>query len=268
MSVTSCWADPITAPGPDARRGLLVRERPGEAPRLLDRVRTAIQVRHYSRRTEETCVGWIRRYVLFHGKRHPAEMGAVLERLEGAPRLVATLLYGSGLRLLEGLTLRVKDLDLARGEITVREGKGGRDLPHVPALVRDPPAGGRLRHPDGAGVARAQGCQHDHDLHARAQPGRTWGREPGGSVMGGRGVVPPRSLSENVGAVGGSQMRSRTAISERRRVRSHVDRQVRPTASAGLANSRWADLRRAQIPALRVRVAAPPRSRGEHTRLQ
>jgi integron integrase len=208
MSVTSCWVDPITAPGPHDLRGLLVRERPAEAPRLLDRVRAALQVRRYSRRSEEAYVGWIRRFVLFHGKRHPADMGereitaflshlavtrrvsastqnqalsallflyqhvlgrelewldgvvrakapgrlpvvltrdevrAVLDRLEGAPRLVATLLYGSGLRLLEGLTLRVKDLDLARGEITVREGKGGRDrrtmLPRgvVPTLER------------------------------------------------------------------------------------------------------------------------------------
>lgn len=45
-------------------------------PRLLDRVRAALRIRHYSRRTEDTYVGWIRRYILFHGKRHPAEMGA------------------------------------------------------------------------------------------------------------------------------------------------------------------------------------------------
>jgi Phage integrase, N-terminal SAM-like domain len=45
-------------------------------PRLLDRVRDAIRARHYSRRTEKTYVAWIRRYIFFHGKRHPAEMGA------------------------------------------------------------------------------------------------------------------------------------------------------------------------------------------------
>jgi len=45
-------------------------------PRLLDRVRAAIRARHYSRRTEEAYVAWIRRYIFFHGKRHPAEMGA------------------------------------------------------------------------------------------------------------------------------------------------------------------------------------------------
>src|SRR3989449_9805730 len=44
-------------------------------PRLLDRVRDAIRARHYSRRTEEAYVGWIRRFIFFHGKRHPAEMG-------------------------------------------------------------------------------------------------------------------------------------------------------------------------------------------------
>ena len=48
----------------------------GPPPRLLDRVRQALQTRHYSRRTEKTYVAWIRRYILFHRKRHPAEMGA------------------------------------------------------------------------------------------------------------------------------------------------------------------------------------------------
>ena len=166
---------------------------PGPPPKLMDRVRQAIRLRHYSRRTEEAYLGWIRRFILFHGKRHPMEMGevevtafltslavrrrvsastqnqalsailflykhvlerelpwldevvrakaaprlpvvlsrdearAVLARLEGAPRLVCTLLYGAGLRLLECLQLRVKDLDFDRGEIVVRGGKGGRD---------------------------------------------------------------------------------------------------------------------------------------------
>jgi integrase len=49
---------------------------PAPKPRLLDRVRAAIRARHYSRRTEEAYVAWIRRYIMFHGKRHPAEMGA------------------------------------------------------------------------------------------------------------------------------------------------------------------------------------------------
>ena len=46
------------------------------APKLLDRVRQAIRTRHYSRRTEKAYVHWIKRYIFFHGKRHPAEMGA------------------------------------------------------------------------------------------------------------------------------------------------------------------------------------------------
>ncbi|OGK78231.1 MAG: hypothetical protein A2X51_09030 [Candidatus Rokubacteria bacterium GWC2_70_24] len=155
----------------------MVREsRPPDAPkpRLLDRVREAIRVRHYSRRTEKAYVAWIRRYIFFHGKRHPAEMGApeltrfltslavdgkvaastqnqalsallflyrevleqqvpwlddlvyatrphhlpvvlareevraVLGEIHGVPRLMAFLLYGAGLRLLECARLRVK----------------------------------------------------------------------------------------------------------------------------------------------------------------
>ena len=165
----------------------------GQPPKLLDRVRRAIQIRHYSVRTEHAYVHWVRRFVLFHGKRHPAGLGApevseflshlathgrvaastqnqarnallflyrevllqplpeleevvrakpphrlpvvltpgevtaLLAALSGPPRLVAGLLYGSGLRLLEGLRVRVKDLDFERGEILVRDGKGRRD---------------------------------------------------------------------------------------------------------------------------------------------
>ena len=164
-----------------------------ESPKLLDQVRGAIRARHYSRRTEEAYVDWIRRYIVFHGKRHPRELGAeqvtafltalatrwrvsastqnqalsailflyravlqievgaiakaprarephhvpvvlgvgdvrrVLQELTGAQRLVASLLYGAGLRLLECLELRVKDIDFERREITVRRGKGGKD---------------------------------------------------------------------------------------------------------------------------------------------
>jgi len=163
-----------------------------QPPRLLDRVRQAARLRHMSRRTEEAYVGWIRRFILYHDKRHPDAIGArevvaflshlavdlevagstqnqalsalvflyriVLERpLEGldavrarapraipivlsrdevravlarlAPRdrLIATLLYGGGLRLLEGLQLRVKDVDFERRQLLVRQGKGGRD---------------------------------------------------------------------------------------------------------------------------------------------
>lgn len=161
-------------------------------PRLLTQVRHAIRLHHYSRRTEEAYVGWVRRYVRFSGMRHPAELGgedirrfltaladqgrvsastqtqalsgllflyrqvlgreldpvaivrparpvrvpvvlsrdevrALLDALTGTPRLVALLLYGSGLRLLEALGLRVKDLDFITGELVVRRGKGTKD---------------------------------------------------------------------------------------------------------------------------------------------
>ena len=171
-------------------------------PRLLDRVRGALRARHGSLRTEKAYIGWIRRYVLFHDKRHPVEMGAaeitrvlsalaiernvaastqnqalsallflyrevlaqdlpwldeivrakrparipvvlsrrevhvVLEALDGPVRLSALLLYGAGLRLLEALRLRVKDIDFARNQIAVRGGKGDRDrVTMLPAAV-------------------------------------------------------------------------------------------------------------------------------------
>jgi integron integrase len=196
-----------------------------DAPRLLDRVSAAIRVRHYSRRTEKAYRSWIRRFVVFHGKRHPAEMGAeevtaflsdlavrrrvaastqnqalsalvflyrevldrdlpwlddlvrakrplrvptvlsrdevsaLLGRLHGAPWLVASLLYGSGLRLLEALRLRVKDLDLKRGEIVVRSGKGDKDRRTLlPAS---------LRRPLSAQLERVE-RQHESDLAAGA----------------------------------------------------------------------------------------------------
>jgi len=163
-------------------------------PRLLDRVRDRLRLKHYSLRTETSYIGWIKRYIHFHGKRHPAEMGrveaeafltslavdrnvaaatqnqalsallflyrevlgvelpwlddvtrakkparlptvmtraettALLGAIENTElQLVTRLLYGSGLRLLEGLRLRVKDVDLSRNELIVRDGKGGKD---------------------------------------------------------------------------------------------------------------------------------------------
>ena len=163
------------------------------APRLLDRLREAIRVRHYSIRTEAAYVDWARRFILFHDKRHPLEMGpahvtaflthlavqrqvapatqnqaksallflyrellgvqmpwldeivaakdrrrlptvltpgearALLNEMSGTMGLVAALLYGSGMRLLEALRLRVKDVGFERRELLVREGKGGKD---------------------------------------------------------------------------------------------------------------------------------------------
>jgi integron integrase len=174
-------------------------------PRLLDQVRDAIRTRHYSYRTEEAYVAWIKRYIVFHGKRHPREMGApevsrfltslaverkvtastqnqalaamlflykevlgrdpgwfedvvrakrprrlpvVLSRSEvsallgvmrGVSWIMATLLYGSGLRLSECLRLRVKDIEFERNEIIVREGKGDKDrITMLPAAVKEP----------------------------------------------------------------------------------------------------------------------------------
>ena len=170
-----------------------VQEVTQQSPKLLDRLRAEIRLRHYSIRTEETYVDWARRFILFHGKRHPAQMGAeevrdflshlaternvsastqnqaksallflykevlgielpwldevisakkakrlpvVLTRTEvrrllggtsGTMGLVIALLYGTGMRLLEGLRLRVKDVEFARREIIVREGKGNKD---------------------------------------------------------------------------------------------------------------------------------------------
>lgn len=174
-------------------------------PRLLGQVRATCRLRQLSRRTEQAYLDWIRRFVKFHGLRHPDELGdaevlafltelatrgrvshstqmqalsgllflyrdvlrrplgdlrgmvrargprrlpvvltlgevaRILEHLEGDPWLVAMVLYGAGLRLLEALTLRVKDVDFARGEIRVRRGKGARDRVTVlPARIAGP----------------------------------------------------------------------------------------------------------------------------------
>jgi integron integrase len=162
-------------------------------PKLLDQVREVLRMKHYSLRTEQAYVNWIKRYILFHEKRHPAEMGEaeirsfisdlaskrsvaastqtvalsallflyrdvlkkeqpfiagierakkperlpvvftkeevieILSRLDGVPYLIAGLLYGSGLRLMDALRLRAKDIDFERNEIVVREGKGAKD---------------------------------------------------------------------------------------------------------------------------------------------
>jgi len=160
---------------------------------LLDRVRDKIRLKHYSIRTESAYVDWVRRFVVFHNRRHPRELGpehveaflshlavqcnvaastqnqaksallflykevlgsalpwlekvesakrpqrlpvvltrtevdAVLSRMHGTNGLIARLLYGSGLRIMEAVRLRVKDLDLEGCEILVRDGKGAKD---------------------------------------------------------------------------------------------------------------------------------------------
>jgi integron integrase len=162
-------------------------------PRLFDEVRRQLRLKHYSLRTEQAYIGWIRRFIVANGRRHPREMGgaeveAFLSRLavegnvaagtqnqalsallflyravlgielawmesvvrakrprrvpnvlsreevqrllaamDGRAWLVASLLYGTGMRLMECLRLRIKDVDFARNEITVRDGKGGKD---------------------------------------------------------------------------------------------------------------------------------------------
>ncbi|WP_189446511.1 integron integrase [Cognatilysobacter xinjiangensis] len=162
-------------------------------PRLLDQVRERVRLRHYSVRTERAYVGWVRRFVIANGRRHPRELGGAeverfltdlaarddvaagtqnqalaallflyrdvlglklpwmqdvvrakrprrlpvvlsrgeVERLlgamEGPSRLMAALLYGTGMRLMECVRLRIKDVDFERGEILVREGKGDKD---------------------------------------------------------------------------------------------------------------------------------------------
>jgi integron integrase len=172
--------------------------------RLIPRCVRALRARHYSRRTEEAYIGWIKRFIFYHGKRHPAAMGGeevnafltslavegnvaaatqsqalsallflyrdvlndplpwladlvrahrplrvpvvltpeevrlLLDHMEGVPRLAALLMYGGGLRLLECLRLRVKDVNFARYEIFVRDTKGKRDRVTVLARSADP----------------------------------------------------------------------------------------------------------------------------------
>ena len=193
-------------PAPPARHAPTVVPCPaGPRQKLLDRVRDAIRTRHYSRRTEQAYVDWIRRYIAFHRMTHPAQLGAsdvsqfltwlavdrrasastqnqalsallflythvlaieipamppverartperlpvvlsreevdaILAHLEGVAHLFVMLLYGSGLRLEECLTLRVKDVDFDRHQIIVRQGKGQKDrMTMLPASAREP----------------------------------------------------------------------------------------------------------------------------------
>jgi len=163
-----------------------------DKPKLLDLVRDVIRRKHYSIRTEQAYVDWIKRFIVYHNKRHPTEMAEeevaqflthlardlnvaastqnqalsallfvykevlkqeigwlekverarkpaklpvvltrsevkeIFARLHGTPKLMAGLLYGSGLRLMECVRLRVKDIDFALAQITVRDGKGAK----------------------------------------------------------------------------------------------------------------------------------------------
>ncbi len=164
-----------------------------EPPKLLDQVRGKIRLKHYSIRTEQAYVDWIKRYILHFDKQHPKDLGAgeveqfltylavvgkvsastqnqaksallflykeilgvdlpwlddvervktpkrlpvvltqqevqkILTQLDGVHHLVVSLLYGTGMRILEALRLRVKDVDFARKEILIRDGKGFKD---------------------------------------------------------------------------------------------------------------------------------------------
>jgi len=174
-------------------------------PRLLDAVRDCLRLKHYSLRTERAYVDWIKRYIWFHDKRHPLDLGAqqveafltdlavarkvaastqnqalaallflykevlgielpwlddivrakkpqrlpvvltvaevqrLLARLEGSHGLMARMLYGTGMRLMECVRLRVKDVNFERNEIIVRDGKGGKDrVTMLPASLAEP----------------------------------------------------------------------------------------------------------------------------------
>ena len=194
---------------------------PVSKPKLLDQVRDAIRLRHYSIRTEQVYINWIKRFILFHNKRHPTEMAEaevrkflsylarignvaastqnqalsallflykevlrqeigwlgdverakrppklpvvlsrteirkIFLRLTGTEKLMAGLLYGGGLRLMECMRLRVKDIDFDYAQITVRDGKGGKDrVTMLPVNLAAP----LQKH-----VARMK-MQHDQDL--------------------------------------------------------------------------------------------------------
>lgn len=175
------------------------------APRLLDRYRREMRARHYSRRTEQTYTRWVKRFIYFHGMRHPEKMAepeintflthlavekkvsastqnqalsallflyryvigvgvgdlgnvirarkpkhlpvvlsreevkAVLSHLHGDKWLMVSLIYGTGIRLMECLNLRVQDIDFSRCEILIRSGKGHKDrITMLPASLKTP----------------------------------------------------------------------------------------------------------------------------------
>jgi len=212
-------------------------------PRLLDQVHVAIRARHYSRRTEKSYVRWILRFILFNGKRHPADMGereitsflsmlatrrkvsastqnqalsailflyrvvlqqkfdwldgivkakrpvrlpvvlareevkAILGQMRGTPWLMASLMYGAGLRLLECARLRIKDVDFAMGEITVRDGKGRKDrVTMLPYALRAPLAEHveRVKRQHEADLRRKLGSVELPDSLDRKYPRAAW----------------------------------------------------------------------------------------------
>ncbi len=192
-------------PPPTGFGNITVRSSEMQKPKLLDHVRHILRFRHYSYQTEKTYIHWIKRFIFFHNKRHPREMGkeeveqfltslavdrhvsaatqnqalhallflyrevlaqelgwlndivpakrpqrlptvltqkevrTLLGAVHGVPWLIANLLYGAGLRLTEGLRLRVKDIDCTANHIVVREGKGDKDrITMLPTVVKEP----------------------------------------------------------------------------------------------------------------------------------
>jgi integron integrase len=206
-----------------------------KSTRLLDQLREQIRYLHYSLRTEEAYVYWVKKFIYFHQKQHPRDMGqaqveaflsymaverkvsvsthrqalsallflyqkvlgielpwmdelarpvpkkripvvltrpevqALLGKLEGQHKLLASLLYGCGMRLMEGLRLRVKDVDFDRKVIIVREAKGGKDrVVMLPSSLLD---------------ALKDQCRQSHDL---------WTQDRGAQVPG---VEMPHALN-------------------------------------------------------------------------
>lgn len=187
------------------------KQQPGtNKPKLLDQVKIHLRSLHYSKRTEESYVNWIKRFILFNNKVHPEQLGkdqirkylnylavernvsastqnqalqailflykeiihkdigwvddikrptkpkhipvvftkpeahSIIQQMDGIPKLIVSLLYGSGLRLSEALRLRVKDIDFEYRQIIVRDGKGEKDrttllpavlIPHLKELI-------------------------------------------------------------------------------------------------------------------------------------
>jgi integron integrase len=216
-----------------------------QSTRLLEQLRERIRYMHYSIRTEQVYVQWVRSFIHFHGVRHPREMGrdevvaylthlaverrvapsthkqalsallflyrhvlggelpwmselarptaerripavltppevaAVLAHLQGEPALLARLLYGTGMRLLEGLRLRVKDVEFERAVIVVRDGKGGKDrVVMLPRSLVEPMKAQLRRSRALWAQDRASGCLGVHLPHAldRKYPsaGQSW----------------------------------------------------------------------------------------------
>ena len=175
-------------------------------PKLLDQIRNKLRLKHYSIRTEVQYLQWVKRFILFHDKKHPLDLGAaqveaflthlavegnvtastqnqalsallflyrevlavdlpwlqevvraktpqrlpvvlsqrevaqVLSRMDGTHGLMAQLLYGTGMRLMECVRLRVKDVDFERFELLIRDGKAAKD--RVTMLPKKPPQSG------------------------------------------------------------------------------------------------------------------------------